>query len=134
MSAVLIDSNILLDVITEDPRWSEWSSAALDDVISRGRAVINPIIFAEVSVRYSDIGELDTVLSKRILEREPLTYDAAFLAGKVFALYRSRGGKRSAPLPDFFIGAHASVAGYGLLTRNARHYRHNFPKLKLIAP
>ena len=134
MNVVLVDSNVLLDVITDDPKRSVWSSAALDDAVSRGRVVINPIIFAEISVRYSDIGELDYILSKRILEREPLSYDAAFLAGKIFAKYRKRGGKRNAPLPDFFIGAHAAVAGYDLLTRNPRHYRHNFPKLKLIAP
>jgi predicted nucleic acid-binding protein len=134
MNAVLVDSNVLLDVITDDPKWSEWSSAALDDAVSRGRAVINPIIFAEISVLYSDIGELDSALSKRILEREPLSYDAAFLAGKIFARYRKRGGKRNAPLPDFFIGAHAAVAGYDLLTRNPRHYRRDFPKLRLIAP
>lgn len=134
MSVVLVDSNVLLDVITEDPKWSEWSSAALYDAVSHGRAVINPIIFAEVSVRYSDIGELDLILSKQVLQREPLPYDAAFLAGKIFTQYRKRGGKRNAPLPDFFIGAHAAVAGYDLLTRNPRHYRRNFPKLKLIAP
>ena len=134
MSTVLVDSNVLLDVITDDPAWSEWSSAALDNAASSGRIAINPIIFAEVSIRYSDIAELDSVLSKRILEREPLPYDAAFLAGKVFSRYRKRGGKRHAPLPDFFIGAHAAVAGYALLTRNARHYRRNFPTLRLIAP
>jgi len=134
MSSVLVDSNVLLDIITDDPTWLEWSSAALDEAASRGRVAINPIIFAEVSIRYSDISELDNVLSRQVLDREPLPYEAAFLAGKILAQYRRRGGKRNAPLPDFFIGAHAAVAGYTLLTRNARHYRRNFPKLKLIAP
>ncbi|HEY4941263.1 MAG TPA: type II toxin-antitoxin system VapC family toxin [Rhizomicrobium sp.] len=134
MSVVLVDSNVLLDVIIEDPEWSEWSSIALDEAASRGRIAINPIIFAEVSIRYSDIGEIDSILSRHVIDREPLPYEAAFLAGKIFAQYRGRGGKRNAPLSDFFIGAHATIAGYDLLTRNARHYRRNFPNLKLIAP
>ncbi len=134
MTTVLVDSNVLLDVMTDDPTWAEWSATALDEAISGGRAAINPIVFAEVSIRYSDISELDSILSQRVLDREPLPYDAAFLAGKAFAQYRKRGGKRNAPLPDFFIGAHAAVAGYALLTRNPRHYRRNFPTLTLIAP
>jgi predicted nucleic acid-binding protein len=134
MSTVLVDSNVLLDVILDDPRWADWSSNALDEAVSTGRTVINPIIFAEVSIRYSRIEELDAVLWNQIIDREPLPYEAAFLAGKVFSNYRLRGGRKISPLADFFIGAHATVAGYALLTRNPRHYRHNFPKLALISP
>ena len=98
------------------------------------RLVINPIIYAEVSVRYSRIEELDAVLPKEMFDREALPYEAAFLAGKSFLTYRQRGGTKRSPLPDFFIGAHAAVAGYRLLTRDATRYRTYFPKLPLIAP
>ncbi|MBS0471896.1 MAG: type II toxin-antitoxin system VapC family toxin [Proteobacteria bacterium] len=134
MTTVLVDSNVLLDVIADDPHWFEWSSSALSAAISGGRTAINPIIFAEVSMRYSDIAEIDKLLWERVLVREPLPYEAAFLAGKIYLQYRKRGGKRMAPLPDFFIGAHAAVAGYTLLTRNPKDYRRDFPKLELIAP
>jgi len=96
--------------------------------------VINPIIYAELSIRYSRIEELNAALPKTLLEREALPYEAAFLAGKAFLIYRRRSGARLSPLPDFFIGAHASIAGYSLLTRDAARYRTYFPKLLLIAP
>ena len=134
MTTVLVDSNVILDVILGDPNWADWSSDALGEAIANGRTVINPIVYAEISIRYTRIEELDEVLWNQIIEREPLPYEAAFLAGKVFSKYGLRGGKRIAPLADFFIGAHAMVSGYGLLTRNPRHYRRNFPKLTLIAP
>ena len=134
MTAILVDSSVLLDVTSEDSAWFDWSSKALADAFNRSRLVINPIVFAEVSVRYSDIGELDALLSRQSLEREPLPYEAAFLAGKAFVRYRRRGGVRSAPLPDFFIGAHAAVCGYALLTRDARDYKRDFPTVELISP
>jgi len=98
------------------------------------RLVINPIIYAEVSVRYSRIEDLDVAMRPDLFVREPIPYRAAFLAGKVFLLYRRRGGARSAPLPDFFIGAHAAVVNYRLLTRDPRRYRTYFPDLAVIAP
>jgi len=134
MTAVLVDSNVLLDLMTEDSRWFSWSSAAIERAADRFRLVINPIIYAEVSVRYSQIEELDDVLPKAMFDREALPYEAAFLAGKSFLAYRRRGGTKQSPLPDFFIGAHAAVAGYRLLTRDASDYRTYFPKLSLIAP
>jgi predicted nucleic acid-binding protein len=134
MTAVLVDSNVLLDLMTEDPNWFEWSAAAVEAAANRSRLVINAIIYAEVSVRYSRIEDLEAALPKTMLEREPLPYEAAFLAGKAFLAYRRRGGAKRSPLPDFFIGAHAAVAGHHLLTRDAARYRTHFPGLLLIAP
>ena len=134
MTAVLIDANVLLDVMTEDGRWLAWSAGALERAADSHRLVINPIIYSEVSIRYSRIEELDAALPKTLFDREAIPYEAAFLAGKAFLTYRRRGGTRQLPLPDFFIGAHAAIAGYLLLTRDAARYRTYFPKLSLIAP
>jgi predicted nucleic acid-binding protein len=134
MAAVLIDSNVLLDLMTEDARWFSWSAEAVEQAADRYRLVVNPVIYAEVSVRYSRIEDLDAALPKAIFDREAIPYEAAFLAGKSFLAYRKRGGARRSPLPDFFIGAHAAVAGYRLLTRDATRYRTYFPKLTLVAP
>lgn len=134
MTAVLIDSNILLDVMTEDPRWFSWSATALAGAADNSRLVINPVIYGEVSVRYSSIENLDAALPRTIIEREAIPYEAAFLAGKCFLDYRRRGGTKLSSLPDFFIGAHAAVAGYRLLTRDATRYRTYFPKLLLVTP
>ncbi len=134
MSAVLIDSNVLLDLMTEDEQWLDWSANALEKAADRFRLVINPIIYAEVSVRYSRIEELEDALPRAMIEREPIPLEAAFLAGKSFVAYKRRAGTRHSTLPDFFIGAHAAVAGYRLLTRDAGRYRTYFPKLTLIAP
>jgi len=134
MTAVLIDSNVLLDLMTEDPRWFSWSAKALANAAETLRLVINPIIYAEVSIRYSRIEDLTAALPKAMIDREPIPYEAAFLAGKAFRVYRRRGGTKRSTLPDFFVGAHASVAGYSLLTRDATRYRTYFPKLPLIAP
>ena len=134
MTAVLVDSNVLLDLMTEDTRWFSWSAEAVEKAADRFRLVINPIIYAEVSIRYSRIEDLESALPKAMLDREPIPYEAAFLAGKCFVVYRQRGGARQSALPDFFIGAHASVAGYRLLTRDAARYRSCYPRLALIAP
>jgi len=134
MTAVLIDSNVLLDLMTEDPQWYAWSASAIEKAADRFRLVINAIVYAEISVHYSQIEELDAALPKSTLEREEIPYEAAFLAGKSFLDYKRRGGTKRSPLPDFFIGAHAAVAGYQLLTRDAVRYRTYFPKLQLIAP
>lgn len=134
MAAVLIDSNVLLDLMTEDATWFAWSADAVGRAADRHRLVINPVIYAEVSVRYSRIEDLDAALPTSMLDREAVPYEAAFLAGKAFLSYRRRGGTKSAPLPDFFVGAHAAIAGYALMTRDAARYRTYFPKLSLIAP
>ncbi len=129
-----MDSNVLLDVMTEDAHWSPWSSKTLATAAESSRLVINPVIYAEVSIRYTRIEDLDAALSRELLQREPIPYEAAFLAGKAFKVYRQQGGARRSPLPDFFIGAHAAIAGYRLLTRDASRYRSYFPTLQLIAP
>jgi len=134
MTAVLVDSNVLLDLMTEDMRWLSWSAEAVEKAADRFRLVINPIIYAEVSIRYSRIEDLEAALPRTLLDREAIPYEAAFLAGKCFLAYRQQGGTKQSPLPDFFIGAHAAVAGYRLLTRDAARYRSYFPRLSLIAP
>ncbi len=133
MATVLVDSNVLLDVLIPDPVWEGWSSEALAAAAESWPLVINPIVFAEVSVGFDRIEELEAALPPE-LRREPLPREAAFLAGKAFRAYRRRGGARLAPLPDLFIGAHAAVRGYTLLTRDAARYRTCFPRLALIVP
>lgn len=132
--AALIDSCVLLDLFTEDPKWEAWSSEAIGQARDTGRLVINPIVYAEVSVRFATIEELDEILSPDDFDREDLPYEAAFLAGKAFAAYRKRGGQKTSPLPDFYIGAHAAIRRYRLITRDAERYRTYFPSLELIAP
>lgn len=134
MTSVLIDANVLLDVMTEDARWLAWSAEAIERAADRHRLVINPVIYAEVSIRYSRIEELDAALPKTMFDSELIPYEAAFLASKSFLDYRRRGGARQSPLPDFFIPAHAAVAGCLLMTRDAARYRTYFPKLSLISP
>ena len=134
MTGVLVDSNVLLDIITQDKDWYSWSVKAIEGTANRSRLVINVVIYAEVSIRYSRAEDLDVVLPKSTFERESIPYEAGFLAGKCFAVYRRRGGTRRSPLPDFFVGAHAAIAGYRVLTRDAARYRTYFPGLALIAP
>jgi predicted nucleic acid-binding protein len=131
---VLVDSNVLLDVFTEDPVWFEWSSARLAEVAESHTMVVNPIIYAESSIGFATVEELDDALAPEFYRRDPLPWEAAFLAGKCFVRYRRAGGRRRSPLPDFYIGAHAAVRGFRLLTRDARRYRSYFPALTLIAP
>ncbi|MDQ6522567.1 type II toxin-antitoxin system VapC family toxin [Nocardioides sp. LHD-245] len=130
----LVDSNVLLDLATEDPVWLEWSQRELTRALDDGVVAINPIIYAEVSVGFTRIEELDSFVPETDFRRLPLPYDAGFLAGKAFVAYRRRGGTRSAPLPDFYIGAHAATTGLRLLTRDAARYRTYFPTVELIAP
>jgi predicted nucleic acid-binding protein len=134
VTATLIDTNVLFDYLSADEQWSDWSAAMISEAADRGPVLINPIIYAELSVRYEGIEAVEEALPQEYFVRAPLPWDAAFLAAKCFAKYRKRGGARSSPLPDFFIGAHAAVAGLTLLTRDARRYRSYFPKLKIIAP
>jgi predicted nucleic acid-binding protein len=133
MIPTLVDSNVILDILTQDRDWLSWSSAAFAHAADTTRLVINPVIYSEVSVHFSSIEELDAALPAD-LTREPIPFEAAFLAGKAFLKYRRAGGLRVSPLPDFFIGAHAAIAGYRLLTRDPRRFRTHFPKLQLITP
>ena len=131
---VLVDSSVLLDVLTEDPRWYAWSAGAVARCADEAALAINPIIYAEVSIRFARIEELEEALEPHLFERLALPWEAAFLAGKCFVNYRRRGGRRESPLPDFYIGAHAAISGLSLLTRDAARYRTYFPTLHLIAP
>ncbi len=134
MAVVLVDSNVILDVLTEDARWFAWSADALGKSAESDVLVINPLIYAEVSVRFERIEDLDAALSPALFRRDPLPWEAGFLAGKCFVAYRRRGGARRSPLPDFYVGAHAAVRGMILLTRDASRYRSYFPTLSLRAP
>lgn len=134
MTAVLVDSNVLLDLLTADERWADWSAQAIGACGATAPLVINPIIFAEVSIRAATVEEADAAFPGAFFRRESIPWEAAFLAGKAFLAYQRRGGARRSPLPDFFIGAHAAVAGYRLLTRDAARYRSYFPGLEVIAP
>jgi len=131
---VLVDSNVLLDVATNDPDWGEWSGRALAEVAEHAALIINPIIYAEVSIGYTTIEALNAVLPATLYQREPLPWEAGFLAGKCFLLYRRRGGLRSSPLPDFYIGAHAAIGQFALLTRDAARYRSYFPTVEILTP
>ncbi len=130
----LVDSNVLIDVIAGGSAWSERSAAALEVAGAEGPIVINQVIYAEVSVRYANTDELDLDLPEELFQREQVPWSAAFLAGKAFLEYRRRGGSRASPLPDFFIGAHAAVAGLRLLTRDPTRYRSYFPTVEVLAP
>ena len=132
--ATLVDSNVLLDILTEDAEWFGWSSRALAVEADRHIIAINPIIYAEVSVGFKRIEALNAALPPHSFHRLALPWEAGFLAGKCFLAYRARGGSRRSPLPDFYIGAHASVAKMKLLTRDAARYRTYFPALELVAP
>jgi predicted nucleic acid-binding protein len=131
---ILIDSNVFLDIFSNDPNWLEWSVSKMAEVTDRSDACINPVIYAEISIRFTSIEELDEVLPVDVFRRESIPYQAAYLAGKAHAAYRRRGGSRTATLPDFFIGAHAAVSNYTILTRDPRRIRRYFPSVKLIAP
>jgi predicted nucleic acid-binding protein len=130
----LVDSNVLIDVMTEDPNWFEWSSVALSQAADSDLLAINPIVYAEVSVGFSRIEDLDAALPPSMFSRLPLPWEAGFLAGKCFLDYRKSGGPRRTLLPDFYIGAHASISGLPLLTRDPQRFQRYFPRLELIAP
>jgi predicted nucleic acid-binding protein len=128
----LVDTNVLLDIVTQDPTWRSWSENALREAAERSTLAINPIVFAEVSMKFDRIEDVDAALVDFV--REPLPYEAGFLAGKAFLSYKKRGGVKRSPMPDFYVGAHAVVGRMQLLTRDATRYRTYFPKLKIIAP
>ena len=134
MPGTLVDSNVILDVATNDPKWGAWSENALAEAARTGPLVINAVVFAEVSVGYERVEDADLALPADVFLRAPIPYEAAFLAAKAFVAYRRQGGRRDRTLPDFFVGAHASVAGLRLLTRDARRYQTYFPRLVLTSP
>ncbi len=134
MSATLVDSSVLLDVLTEDPEWCDRSAQALAEASETGPLVIDPLVYAEVSVRFSRIEDLEAALPPDFFRREALPWEAAFLAGKCFVRYRRAGGERRSPLPDFYIGAHAAVRGWSILTRDPARFRTYFPTLKITTP
>ncbi len=133
MAGTLVDSNVLLDLFTEDPQWCEWSETQLADAFDHGQTLINPLVYAEVSIGFERIEDLEQALPEE-LEREAVPWEGAFLAGKCFIEYRRLGGQKRSPLPDFYIGAHAAVTGRSLLTRDPRRYRSLFSRLELISP
>jgi predicted nucleic acid-binding protein len=130
----LVDTNVLLDLLTNDAEWADWSQRQLEAAAVRGPLQINDVVYAELSVGFQRIEELDAVLAAAQIEMAPIPREALFLAGKVFQRYRAGGGSRTGVLPDFFIGAHAAVASLPLLTRDVRRYRTYFPTLTLVAP
>ena len=134
MSEVLVDSNVILDILSEDPQWFEWSAQMLTDYANQGVLVIDPIIYAEVSIGFNQPEEVEAALPEEFFRRDPLPYAAAFLAGQSFLEYRQRGGTKRSPLPDFYIGAHAAVTNIPLLTRDVNRYRTYFPSVRLITP
>lgn len=134
MNGTLVDSNVILDILTGDAVWSDWSSASLAKCANEGVLCINPLILAKVSIGFATFEELQVAMPESSFRNLPIPAEAAFLAGKVFLRYRRQGGIRTTTLPDFFIGAHAAVSGLTLLTRDVKRYRTYFPTVILIAP
>jgi predicted nucleic acid-binding protein len=134
LTAVLVDSSVILDLTTQDPRWGAWSRKMLTTLLNETSVVINPIIYAEVSADFAKVEDLDEALPADIFRREPLPYAAGFLASRAYLAYRRRGGTKLSPLPDFYVGAHAAVRGYRLLTRDPRQIAGYFPTVGLIVP
>jgi hypothetical protein len=134
MTSTLIDSNILLDIVSVDHAWSGWSSRRLQMAADEGDVIINPIIYAEASIRFVDQGSFEELILSTRIAKEALPWEAAFAAGKAHIKYRRSGGTRERTLPDFFVGAHAQVRKYRILTRDARRYRMLFPDVEIIAP
>ncbi|MBA8927680.1 hypothetical protein BC739_004886 [Kutzneria viridogrisea] len=133
-SGTLVASNVILDLLTKDPQWCAWSFQQIEEAADRGPLLINHVVYAEVSVRFTRMEDVEEALEPTLFLRASLPWTAAFLAGKCFRDYRNRGGTKTSPLPDFFIGAHAAVMGLPLLTRDAPRYRTYFPTVQLITP
>ena len=131
---LLVDTNILIDLVTEDAQWADWSERQLERFALRARLIVNPVVYAELSIGFRTIEEVDRILDATGVEREEIPRLALFLAGKAFQTYRARGGSKTGVLPDFFIGAHAVAEGISLLTRDTRRYRSYFPTVSLITP
>ena len=134
MAEIMVDSNVLLDILTEDKNWFPWSNRTLEQYAENHILIINPIIYAEISISFDRVEDLDEALGEQMFHCRPIPLEGAFLAGKCFVGYRRRGGKKHSTLPDFFIGAHAAVKNIPLITRDITRYQTYFPKLKLISP
>jgi hypothetical protein len=134
MTDTLVDSNVLIDVWSADPAWADWSANAIALARLAGAIVINPLIFAEVCVSFATAEEAEGAMSEHLFRRDDLPWEAAFIAASAFAQYRSAGGNKRSPLPDFYIGAHAEVGALRLLTRDTGRYRSYFPRVELITP
>lgn len=134
MKNVLVDSSVILDVFLDDPEWGDWSEGVLAKLSETGSLFINPIIYTEISIGFKRIEEVEKAVSECGLKMASLPREALFLAGKVYVRYRKGKGKKAAPLPDFFIGAHAAVEGLELVTRDVRRIKTYFPSVKIIAP
>ncbi len=134
MAAYLADSSVLLDVLTADPKWAEWSTKRLEKALGEGSVFIDPIVYAEISIRFSRIEDLEAALADSGLLWSELPREALFLAGKAFVQYRKSSGSKSAPLPDFLIGAHAAVSNLVLITRDPRRIRTHYPTVRISCP
>ena len=134
MAGTLLDTNVLFDLLTEDDQWFDWSAAMISDAAEKGPLYVNPIIYAEVAAGFARIEDVDEALPSAYYRRAPLPWEAGFLAGQAFKTYRQSGGTKRSPIADFYIGAHASVAGFTLLTRDAPRYRTYFPRLTIVSP
>jgi predicted nucleic acid-binding protein len=133
-TATLVDTCVLLDILTDNRTWADWSATAVADARDQGELVINPLIYAEVSAGFERIEEVDAALPATDFRREPLPYEAGFLAAKAFVAYRRRGGTKTSPLPDFYIGAHAAVHRYRVITRDKARFQTYFPGVELLLP
>jgi predicted nucleic acid-binding protein len=131
---ILVDANVIIDVLTQNEVRGEWSAAALAEAADRDEIGINPIIYAEIAAGFATMAEMDTHVGAAAFRRLALPYEAGFVAGRAFVEYRRRGGVRTLPFPDFYIGAHAAVSGLKLLTRDLRRYAGYFPMVSMIAP
>ena len=134
MKGVLVDSNIVLDVFLNDPKWADWSESKLDDYDQRGSLYINSIVYSEISIGFDRIEDLESAIARAGFQMLEIPKEALFLAGKTYLKYKKRKGIKRAPLPDFFIGAQAAVQNLDLITRDVSRYQSYFPTVKLISP
>ncbi len=132
--SLMLDTNVLLDILTADAKWLGWSTLQFRAAIAEGPILLNPILYAELAAAFESRADLDHWLRPTLFKRLPLPYEAGFRASRAFLEYRKAGGTKTSPLPDFFIGAHAEHAGFTLVTRDISRYQTYFPKLKLITP
>jgi predicted nucleic acid-binding protein len=134
MASYLVDSSALLDIFTADPVWAEWSIRELEKASANGTVFIDPIVYSEISIRFSRIEDLEAAVKESGLVWSEVPREALFLAGKAFMSYRKAGGTRASPSPDFFIGAHAAVSDLVLITRDPERVRTHFPRLRVVSP
>jgi len=134
MASYLVDSSTLLDVLTADATWSQWSIHQIEKAWADGAVYINPIVYSEISIRFSRIEELESAIRESGLLWSEIPKEALFLAGNAFMSYRHAGGTKASPLPDFFIGAHAAVSDLVLITRDPERVRKHYPKMRILCP